>query len=1377
MNNPEHTQNQTDREPQEIKRSLVDSIKDFFRDVDPDKETHAKDYLEKRPEEVVSQPALTDAQKLKHQAQRSRLESLKESLNVTAAAINPEAPQMVAQQARSAASELSEKTNYTFQAGFYQRMASTQIDDNFVLPYARYIAESSDKITTSDKLTSAKQKAELALEIFIGETGNASGADKTLKKVLANIVASHDDKSGAIKKYLESEEFKDLAQKYGLNSEQTKELLKAPTGPEPSENGDGRPSLMSAKNAILQSVAEDELRIRLDLELLSLSPDRILALLRTVPKDKITEYRSKDSAMLEELSSPAATEDFRKDAGIAKWLNDFFSNVNLDPATRKTMEDQVRGYFLQMRNELYLSKVKRFPHNAYMGENPYQMWVNKFQDDIIAADLMTGANDPFLYVEYFKGKIAEVIRNPDHNRVDEVVANFKKGDRFDIDEHHIYGEIMRDLRQAWLSQMAQEKDENFQRAASNITTSITKMKQEPLSKRNTAFGDIYDESGKQTKRGAEIMFKYRFKSEEIELGGQYTQQRALYEPTIAHLTGVFPKAMSEFGNAYKTLSDFASMAETGGDPEKLASAAKAITNNLVDVVAEQAPIVIQSMQSYLRLFREKLSANGNVLAPDFFASTPYIKDELMKLLELEIKNAHPDITDFEREIYLKMGKGLAIASGEFLSVLANALPPMTHSIDKLPPEVINKIKNNETLTLEEMKTLEGNFGPEFKDFPFRGLLMNMNPLRWLYTWIKFNDYGVFNLGFNPYRPGENARDPHEAWELTQKIMFSSFLGLEDDVVQYFDGKHVMPFFELSNMNQKISLEKRGGVRARVKQLLEGDYVVKSPDAKTGLRYIDGDATFRKMIHKSPMLAYYFMNDPGSHGGIEVRWSKSPEGKSSVPNGDLRNKLIGELMDYMHEYYPTFFTSLEQPHFFRRKELSFGQKIRENIHQDLTQHPEHDAGYWLFLSQDERRENITDKADPSPLGTKYMHENLIATRRVSERMNVVMQELQTYIQVKSPFDAQGKRKLSMRDFLTSSDMLSYNEGMYKTLENAIKNISNLYGLSPGDKDKMIKQFQQYTREVYYGNGNSIFESGQYIGNDMGGNKRTLPEYYIKLMNDGLLTNPFDWAYFDQTELTYQSTGTNMTGRNMDDFGKILAYTSKYHTFVTALQDGITKPEKSKDTIKAAIDKIEGSINGISTSYDAKDAAKAGWMAEAFLTYPFIASRWKDIPITGKLPFIHSWATMVNKDDYRGLNAWNGQTRKEILDHTLGKEWSKAILDPAQENKLFEGFETKLMKINHPFKKGPDGKPIEIASIPIPKFLQKTLGRKFKKRFEDGAGDFSVKSFKKFLKTESWWLGGKENFGLGYNVLLSVFVIGFLMMMFQAIKEGMKSAEVK
>jgi|GEM_PF-5778213 len=1377
MNNQEQAQSHKDQEPQEVKRSLVDSIKDLFHSVAPDKETHARDYLEKKPEAVASQTALTNEQKLRQRTQQSWLENLKETLNLAVATINPPVPQMIAQEARSAASELGKKTNYTFQAAFYQQMAATQIDDNFVLPYARYIAESADKITTSDKLTSAKQKVELAFEIFVAETGAGTAATATLKKILANILSSHDDKGGLVKKYLESNEFTDLAQKYGLDTDQIKELSAPPANLEVEEESGSRPSLMNTKKAILESVTDDELRIRLDLELLTLSPDRILALLRTVPQDKVSEFRSKDSQTLQELSSQTATEDFQKDAGVAKWLNDFFSKTHLDPALRKKMESQVRSYFLQMRNELYLSKVKRFPHNTYMGENPYQMWVDKFQDDIIAADLMTGANDPFLYVEYFKGKIAEAIRNPQHNRVDEVIANFKKGDRSDIDEHDIYGEILRDLRQAWLSQMAQEKDENFQRAAGNITTSITKMKQEPLSKRNTAFGDIYDENGKQTKRGAEIMFKYRFKSEEIELGGQYTQQRALYEPTIAHLTGVFPKAMSEFGRAYQVLSEFASMAETGGDPEKLTSAAKAITNNLVDIVAEQAPIVIQSMQSYLRLFREKLSANGNVLAPDFFSSTPYIKDELMKLLELEIKNAHPDITDFEREIYLKMGKGLAIASGEFLSVLANALPPMTYSIDKLPPNVINKIKNNETLTLEEMKTLEGNFGPEFKDFPFRGLLMNMNPLRWLYTWIKFNDYGVFSLGFNPYRSGENAKDPHEAWELTQKIMFSSFLGLEEDVVQYFDGKHVMPFFELSNFNQKVSLEKRGGVRACVKQLLEGDYVIKSPDSKTGLRYIDGDATFRKMIHKSPMLAYYFMNDPGSHGGIEVRWSKSPEDKKSLPEGGLRDQLVGELMDYMHKYYPTFFTSLEQPHFFRRKELSFGQKIRENIHQDLVQHSEHDEGYWLFLSKDERQENITDKADPSPLGKKYMHENLIAPRRVSERMNVILQELQTYIQVKSPLNAQGERALNLRDFINSSDMAQYNQGMYSTLEKAVGNISNLYGLSPGDKIKMIEQFQQYTKDVYYGNGQSIFESGRYTGNDIKGNKRSLPDYYVKLMNDGLLTNPFDWAYFDQTELTYQSTGTNMTGRNIDDFGKILAYTSKYHGFLTAIQDGITKPEKSKDIIKAAIDKIEGSINGISTSYDAASAAKAGWMAEAFLTYPFIASRWKDLPITGKLPFIHSWATMVNKDDYRGLNAWSGQIRKEILDHTLGKEWSKTVLDPAQENQLFEGFETKLMKINHPFKKGPDGKPIEIASIPIPKFLQKTLGRKFKKRFEEGAGDFSVKSFKKFLKTESWWLGGKENLGLGYNVLLSVFVIGFLMMMFQAIKEGMKSAEVK
>ena len=90
-------------------------------------------------------------------------------------------------------------------------------------------------------------------------------------------------------------------------------------------------------------------------------------------------------------------------------------------------------------------------------------------------------------------------------------------------------------------------------------------------------------------------------------------------------------------------------------------------------------------------------------------------------------------------------------------------------------------------------------------------------------------------------------------------------------------------------------------------------------------------------------------------------------------------------------------------------------------------------------------------------------------------------------------------------------------------------------------------------------------------------------------------------------------------------------------------------------------------------------------------------------------------------------------------------------------------------------GKDGKPL--LSIPLPKFLQGLVGRQFDEVYKKGKDDFSIKSMKSFLKVEDWWVGGKENFGLGYNTLMTIFVIGFLLMMFQAIKEGMKEVEIK
>lgn len=81
------------------------------------------------------------------------------------------------------------------------------------------------------------------------------------------------------------------------------------------------------------------------------------------------------------------------------------------------------------------------------------------------------------------------------------------------------------------------------------------------------------------------------------------------------------------------------------------------------------------------------------------------------------------------------------------------------------------------------------------------------------------------------------------------------------------------------------------------------------------------------------------------------------------------------------------------------------------------------------------------------------------------------------------------------------------------------------------------------------------------------------------------------------------------------------------------------------------------------------------------------------------------------------------------------------------------------------------------VPIPHALRGIFGRQWEKIYSDPDADYSVKSMKSFMKIEDWWVGGKDNFGIGYNTLMTIIIIGLLLTLFQAIKEGMKEVEIK
>lgn len=1392
MNNTEHQQT-PNQEPRNIKRGLLKSIRDLFQNSLPDQANLVKDYLDKPPEKITELSKDEMQLKQTRRNQKTRFDNLKQSLVGANMLSSGQFSYSIIDQAKQAATEIASNTNtQSFQKNFYKKIAQIDVDTDHALPFARFVAESAETVLTTNSIASAKQKAELALEIFIGETGEITNSLPIVRKIISSIISS--DSNSQINAYFQGKEFKELCQLYNLSESQINILIKdKDSGLDDDEDAKMQAeelNLEQHKNELLAGFDSVKDRVSLDLELLSLSSDKILTLLRTVDQDNAEPgYTNRDSDHLRNLNQPDQINRLLRDSTVNEWIDSYLSKYNYTGARAEQLKKQVMDYYLKFRNRVYLEKIKNYPKSrGFFGSarDPYYRWIDQLEDRIIAAELMLSSYDTFLYSEYFKGQTADAIIK--ESKLDEALKAAKDKDRFAVSGHLIYGDILHDIHQGYLAEMSQEGDQNYTQIKQRITQAINRMKMSDEVKEEVSYGSIYTRDpvspGKRKKnvqhQGLDIIFEYSHYYEDVAEGGEFTEKGFFADPTLAHMTAVYPKAMEELKEAYHKLSEIVKIAESKGDAKGLIEAAGEVTNALVDVVVEQSPIATLAMQSYLRLIRMKLASNGGIITPDMFGSTSYVKGEFSKLLEMEVKNPYV-ITDFEKDVYLKMGMGLAFASGEMKAILANARPPMSLSINELPPAIARKIESGGVLTIKEMKALEGKFGPNFRDFSFRGMLINLNPLLWLHSWIKYNDYGVFQLVYTPYKTGENAIDPIKNYDITQQILFSTYLGLSEEAVEYFDGTYKIPALELAKMNQKMSMEKRGGVRERVKQLLRKDFEV----AQSGGFYqVDGDKSFTKLMKESPVLAYSLLTDAAIADHVKVKWQV---GSKSLATDELpaefKEAKIKELIDYMHLYYPTFFSSIEQPMYFRRKELSFSQQIRENILQNLQQNTDR-RGYWLLLNQKEASEAIAKSADIHPLGEKYMHEHIIGTQRVNERMTIMMMQLQTYLQEKG--DRMADPRKNIRDFIMSSDPKAYDVGMFESLDKAVNNVINTYNLQPKNKAEIREMFIKYAKDVYYGK-DSLYHTKKYLGNqkisgtdadkikklapgmsipDSIINKHgaTLKDYYARLINQKIINEPFDWAYFDRTQLNYQATGLRMTGRHIGDYGHgYMEYSAKYMDAVKAIQDAISQPGESKKTLQDALDKFDGAINGIASGFTGAEAGEAGWLANAFINYPFIASRWKDTPIAGKIPLIHSWATLFNHDDRRHLNAFDATKRKEMLDHVLKKPWSEMMLHYLQDNQ-------KLHDIAKEWT-------IFGKKVPIPHALRGIFGRQWEKIYSDPDADYSVKSMKSFMKIEDWWVGGKDNFGIGYNTLMTIIIIGLLLTLFQAIKEGMKEVEIK
>ena len=1407
MNSPEETTKQEAGKKipvTETLQKLKSKVSDIF--AKDGKEKVAEEYLE---EQVQIDPRVTD--KPSRASTKSKLQILNEAIKNSLAGggatkIEPSQIQTAAKEAVSDLSSNSEGSQKTF---FTKLSIGTQatLTAGNTLPFARYIEKAAQEVFGASK-KEGDRKLRVAFEIFAGENVlNAEGLE-----IMLSIIDSVQGSYGLSDDFVA--ELLPLFEQYSLTDAQRDRLYQEIMSHRKQEvevpekrDEDIFKDLVSEKEQLLTRFADPALRAQVDVFLLSLTPANIRELLKSIPNklnyvDRL--YGQKPNVMREQLWNSENTE------ASLKYIEGLFqaAEARLDGGQKAQLrqhKEAVTRYIISVRNEYFMRKKQTWPLYTTGGADEFTEWINSLDDDLAVTTIAMSMSNEHMFREYFRGKVAQMLRD-EPEKLAEFIQKAQTKQVFHVGHEDLFEKVFRELQQANLFSIG--NDAKRGRIYGYIESNIKSMKEKPIIKQGMSLG------------GVDVTFSYLQKKEVSDMGMELTSYEVLHESSLAYTTATFLNYMGDLKEVSRTIGDFVTSVESGDKAEAIVDAAGKINTGLMDFMGNVSPIIRHAETAYLRIIRDKLAANNNQLPPDMFAKKDYIKNVMDKELEFHVKAAFPQMTDIEKDVYLKLGKALAYTSGEFEALLANALPPMTAMLKSanVPERILRKLESGEPLKLQEMKMLAQTIIPEFRDFPFRSLLMGMNPLRWLFTWIKTDEYGLFQLGFNPTKPGEQAISWEENIKRTNAIMRASFLGLNEEAVPYFDGKYNIPFFQLSKWTQKISLEKRGGIRLAVLDVVRQDV----QEVTIGNRhYLDGMATLEKLMHKSPMLAYRFIANNTGPNGMEVAWVD--ENKKAIT--DWKEQATKKLFDYMHAYYPTFFLGLEQPHFFRQYELSFGQRVRQSIIENLSSHKGDKSGYWLFLSEKEAQQSgnkMLELNDPTSLGVKADLQ-LSASRGVHERLNSVLREAELYVQRQM---VSNKSVKSLAEFFISEDPKNVNPELFQAMSKILASRIGWHGLE-ATPEQLFPVVQQYAREVFYDEKRSIYHNAVFLGNAQlskavskkvakyggwhedeedlakGGKRRftvadleevrgkslEITRYYQKLLKDGLIDNPFNWTYLNEASFNFQGTGTSMIKRNIGDYKTILDVTNYFMSLTNSLSEAVSQPHKSQEIIEKAFSGLEGKLWAVKGSHGLHLSAEMGWTMASYLLYPFLPSRARDVALAGDMGAkgLGTWARFFNPNDRWGYLVWGADKRKKVMDTWLDNPITKHILMPFKSNKKTTGFKfdewaEDMQKASHGHEPGKVKKALGKAlEEKMPESIKRWFGRKtediFTKEHEANGKAFTVDNFKKLTKLEDWWVGGEKNFGIGYSVIMRVVLIGLLFLLFQSFKEGLKSAEVK
>ena len=1354
-------------EPEQTQRlkavyeKFIDNLSSFFqkqRPADKDVTEKTKNYLD-NPIQNTEQTDQTQREKNQH-----KLDDLNKIINQSQG--DPEEKYRAIRQ--TIENTLNELVTESFDQNpaFFKTLQEnlTQVDKENLLPMARYLNLVLG-VQESGRDEGAR-KIRLGLEVFFGE----GQANVSSKNVIKTIITAAYKAHGLSDHYL-TEDLPKLLNYYQIepaaitdlySSEMLRNFESLIQRRRNREREANRIiDLKKDKDNVYNSIESDEVRILTDLHLLSLEPKQILLLLQSKLKGK-GENSLYINDLIKDAKDKGITITPETEQAVGKYFQNFSNKLN-------DLYQQSADHF-RIANSTLLNQLMAIPS---LDEAAIDNYLE------LSAYFMTGTTDAFLFTEYFKGKAAQIAKEKySEEKLKEMVQSGKEIvlDQAEGDFEHLFKEVNKMALYAI-------SDENLAYYYREVATSINKLKEDPLVKKQLFFGQKQEVDDQQIG----VAYLYHNMREDSFWGSDSIRHIEKFRKIS--LDYVIPISLLEemqgIQIAYKELHELVEQAKHG-DAKTYAEAAKKATNKVAAALFS-IPEVSSAYTIYLDIIQRELAINNNMLTPDLFKEDASGRSRVVYMLEEELQALHPDMSAQEKKIMSTIARGLTLADMSLLDTLAAANPPMNIIMDKIDlkdPEnkeasvAIRKLQNGETPSKTEFAKLSEvmtkAFDATYHDFPFREILFAHNPFKYMWFWIYHDSYNLNILSFAPIDTNKPLPSVSERYYNGLKIMWAHYFGIgqDDDVTaENIRTKHI-PALALDN--NYLSVAKRAGWRNDMYFYTPNQLVI--IPGKRGQRkgIINGVESLNKILReRGPTAAYQFFQRPPSN--LKVDWGLK-KNATDEEKKEHEHKILNIITEYLHEAHPSFFYSYEYQHHFRTKE-KLNDQI-ETLIKNKINNNEGNEGVNRFLSEDEKSDDIRDMVEPS-LTTAGEQINNIRARRIFKRYKTVLDVAEKACQ-KFP-------EITLQNFISKAPENYTNEEA--EVRRAITSILNLTIKRDNDlissESELFTEFISLTEDFFYSE-NSLFLKAKIRGLNYNKDKKiSFEDYYTELIFDKKI-DPFGWNFLYNKKLHFQLIGGELFARNVGDNYAYMEYTQGMGKLMTA----VVKAQQTENQeagfdimLKEATDMIE-SLQGIKSRFGDDECYKCAWTMVEYIGSIFRAPHVTDLPIIGNLiPYQESWATFNYHSDSWKQSQWKLKKMKKFVDVLTKKgllpyghtdEQTMGVSKNMNYKALFGIEPVTLPESLSKFLGKEDGKITLFDEIKLPEGVNEKLRKWFpgayaKRKKYTNAGNYTAKSLYKHLQI--------DDLTTLNNTLMTILVIGALYLLFQAIKEGAKEAELK